>query len=69
MHRRWRLMILARHPLCRDPAGCRQPGVVADHIRPLADGGDWSLENGQGMCVRHHNAKAARERAARADRL
>jgi 5-methylcytosine-specific restriction protein A len=57
-HRRWRRMVLARHPLCR----CGAPAVVADHRVPLSAGGDWSLENGQGMCLSCHNAKTARER-------
>lgn len=40
-HRRWRLLVLAEHPLCVDPDR-RHPGVVrasvvADHIVPLRE--------------------------------
>lgn len=64
-HRRWRLMVLNAHPVCCDPSGCNEPSVVADHVMPLSEGGDWSLSNSQGLCVRHHNAKTAREMNAR----
>lgn len=67
-HRQWRTMVLARHPICCDPSGCEEASVVADHIVALADGGDWSLENGAGLCVSHHNAKTAREQHGRKKR-
>lgn len=58
-HRRWRKMVLARHPVCCD---CRRElSTVADHIVPLSQGGDWSLENGQGLCQADHNRKTAKE--------
>lgn len=64
-HRKWRRMVLARQPTCADPFG-RHGGrlvtaTVADHIVPLRRGGDWRLENGQGLCVSCHNRKTARE--------
>lgn len=57
-HRRWRALILAREPLCRD---CGKPSTDADHIIPLSMGGDWSLENGAGRCHSCHSRKTARE--------
>jgi 5-methylcytosine-specific restriction protein A len=57
-HQRWRRMILNRSPLC---AHCGAPATVADHIVPLRAGGEWTLDNGQGLCLSCHNAKAARE--------
>jgi 5-methylcytosine-specific restriction endonuclease McrA len=38
----------------------------ADHILPLIDGGDWTVENGQTLCEPHHKAKTAAENASRA---
>ena len=63
-HQVWRGVILSRNPVC---VMCLErnvvtPAVVADHIKPLNQGGDWSLENGQGLCLSHHNAKAGVER-------
>ena len=60
VHERWRMMVLARHPICR-MCGVK-PSVVADHIEPLKWGGDWRLENGQGLCKACHNRKTADER-------
>jgi 5-methylcytosine-specific restriction endonuclease McrA len=56
-HRLWRLRILARDPFCA--CGCGRPSVVADHIRPLSQGGDWSLEIGQGLALECHARKTA----------
>lgn len=56
-HRRWRAMVLARDPICR--ACGRVPSTVADHVIPLHAGGDWSLENGQGLCRACHARKSA----------
>jgi 5-methylcytosine-specific restriction protein A len=66
-HRRWRTMVLARHPVC---TMCRlQSASVADHIVPLNPrdprGGDWSLENGQGLCHACHNRKTATDLVAK----
>jgi len=67
----WRLVraaFLREHLLC---VACKGTGLVvatkvADHIRPLKDGGerfDWI--NPQGLCVSCHNLKTARETAIR----
>lgn len=59
-HRLWRKMVLHRDPVCRT---CKeQPATHADHVIPLARGGGWSLDNGQGLCQECHNRKTARER-------
>jgi len=51
--------VLARDPICRS---CRRaPSTEADHIVPLAQGGDWSLENGQGLCKTCHSRKTRRQ--------
>jgi 5-methylcytosine-specific restriction protein A len=66
-HRKWRRLILATDPVCRI---CHiGASTVADHVTPLEDGGDWSLENGQGLCSRCHNRKTVAETAARATNL
>jgi 5-methylcytosine-specific restriction protein A len=57
-HRRWRTMVLHRFPYC---VVCGDVATVADHIVPLRAGGEWTLENGQGLCLSCHNAKAAKE--------
>jgi len=57
-HRRWRAAVLARDPQC---VRCGATSMVADHRTPLRQGGDWSLENGQGLCDRCHNRKRASE--------
>lgn len=60
-HREWRGKILARDPFCKWP-GCIEPSTVADHITPIREGGlRFKMENGQGMCERHHNAKRQQE--------
>lgn len=58
-HRRWRLFILRRDPICKDCG--RAPSNHADHIVALAQGGTWALSNGQGLCETCHNQKTARE--------
>jgi 5-methylcytosine-specific restriction protein A len=63
-----RAAFLREHPVC---ARCEGRGrvvaaVVADHIKPLKDGGarfDWA--NLQGLCVPCHNSKTAGETAKR----
>lgn len=60
----------------KDPQPCRYSAVrfvehyrwEADHIRPLADGGDHSLENGQVACYDCHRVKTSRENSIRARR-
>lgn len=67
-HRRWRAFVLARDRYCVRclAAGLIVPAVIADHIVPIRQGGArFDLSNGQGLCVRHGNAKDA---ASRADR-
>lgn len=64
-HRKWRRRVLARDPLCVE---CLEDGrvteaTVADHKVPLSEGGArFDMDNGQGLCVTHHNRKTARER-------
>jgi 5-methylcytosine-specific restriction enzyme A len=58
-HRLWRAQILARDRICTLCG--RAPSVVADHIVPLARGGDWSLENGRGTCQSCHSRRTARD--------
>ncbi|MCI0423644.1 MAG: HNH endonuclease [Acidobacteria bacterium] len=58
-HRRWRLLVLHRDPICKSCG--LAPSAEADHIKPLRDGGDWSLENGQGLCKPCHTRKTNRE--------
>lgn len=57
-HRKWRLLILHRNPICRMCG--RNASTVADHIIPLPEGG-WSLENGQGLCAPCHGTKTGSE--------
>lgn len=58
-HRHWARMILSRHPIC---CSCQEaPSAHADHITPLKQGGDYSLENGQGLCHPCHNRKTSKE--------
>ena len=67
-HRQWRKLVLAKDPLC---VHCEEKGVIrlsviADHIDPLdpndPQAGDWSLENGRGLCVACHNIRHAEDR-------
>lgn len=68
---RWREVraaFLREHPLC---VACKGAGLVvvakvADHIRPLKDGGArFDTANLQALCVSCHNRKTARETAGR----
>jgi 5-methylcytosine-specific restriction protein A len=73
-HEKWRSMILARDPLCMiqklcgrglnrpgEPWHLPAPSTVADHIVQLDQGGDWSLQNGQGCCKPCHDWKTRLE--------
>lgn len=66
-HRRWRELILARDLICCGwPAGvaCWDPATQADHIIPIAKGGQpLDLDNGQGLCATHHSRKTRSEMA------
>lgn len=63
MHRKWRAEVLARDPICRWERGvCLEPSTVADHIKPISEGGSrFRLENGQGLCAYHHDVKRQQE--------
>jgi 5-methylcytosine-specific restriction protein A len=56
-HRAWRRVILATYPTCADCGADGQPDDHADHVLPLAAGGDWSIENGRRRCPRCHARK------------
>lgn len=65
-HRQWREAVLATDPLC---VMCLREhriraSVIADHIVPLPRpnwwDGDWSIENGQGLCKSCHDERTAR---------
>lgn len=54
----WRLTVLANHPQCP----CGAVATVADHIVPIAEGGDpLDLRNGDGLCRSCHAKKTQRE--------
>ena len=58
-HKRWRLLVLGRDPICKI---CNTaPSTEADHIVPLDQGGGWSLDNGQGLCASCHGRKTREE--------
>lgn len=65
-HQRWRLAILNRDPICVEceKQGIIEPATVADHMESLTNRWDLrsSIENGQGLCVRHHNSKSIVEK-------
>jgi 5-methylcytosine-specific restriction protein A len=64
-HRQWRAKVLKEDPYCRDPFGRHPdvlvPATVADHLLPVSQGGEWTLENAQSLCQSCHNAKSAQE--------
>lgn len=63
-HRRWRLGVLIRHPVCEE---CHeQLSVVADHIKDLdtfapGDPAAWDYSNGTGLCLSCHGRKSGRK--------
>ncbi|WIA57814.1 HNH endonuclease signature motif containing protein [Sphingobium sp. WTD-1] len=66
-HDRMREIVLREEPLCR-PCHARgriTPATIADHIKPLSEGGSGERENYQGICKPCHDVKTAEE-AARA---
>jgi 5-methylcytosine-specific restriction enzyme A len=56
-HARWRRAVLATYPNCVDCGADGKPGDHADHVVPLAAGGDWSIENGRRRCGPCHSRK------------
>ena len=68
-HQRWRRLVLAADPVCHWPLEdgllCLEPATIADHIIPRSAAPElrYQLENGQGLCQRHHNAKTAEEKS------
>ena len=59
---------MARDPLCVRclETGRVTPSKIADHIVPLdpndPESGDWSLDNGMGLCQPCHNRKTNLEK-------
>jgi 5-methylcytosine-specific restriction endonuclease McrA len=66
-HRRWRQAVLTRDAWTCQDCGRVDPANHADHIVPIAAGGDrYSLANGQALCAACHGRKTLAEaRAAR----
>ncbi|WP_395391584.1 HNH endonuclease signature motif containing protein [Novosphingobium sp. BL-8A] len=62
-HEIMRAIVLREEPLCRP---CQEEGrisasTIADHIKPLAEGGTGDRENYQGICAPCHRIKTAAE--------
>ena len=62
-HEKWRQLVLHRDPACQIAVKCKGMTVstVADHIVQVTEGGDWTMENGQGCCEACHQWKRAME--------
>lgn len=65
-HQKDRKRLLAQEPLCRE---CRKHGrvteaTIADHIKPLAQGGSKSFKNLQPLCIPCSAAKTLSEAQA-----
>lgn len=70
-HRAWREEVLKRAMFCCQHPGCVETAftctLIADHIVEIKDGGaPLDPENGQALCLPHHNVKTIAERARRA---
>lgn len=67
IHKARRAVLLPDHPLCAMCAveGRRRAATVRDHIVALADGGEESEANTQGLCRWCHARKSMGERRAR----
>ena len=63
---RRRRAALRRDPICRLCGG--EVSTEADHVVPIADGGEDVVENMQGLCHGCHREKTNAERAARGGR-
>jgi len=44
--------------------GCERRATQADHIIPVAEGGQTTMENGAGICVTCHKIKTQAETAS-----
>ena len=55
-----RRMILRRQPICATP-GCGQAATDVHHIKALAQGGENSEENLQGLCHACHSRITVKE--------
>ncbi|WP_363319497.1 HNH endonuclease [Leifsonia williamsii] len=65
LHREWRAAVLQRcggRCEIRGPK-CTGKATEADHITPVAEGGTYTLSNGQGACTTCHAAKTKQEAA------
>lgn len=64
-HDLMRAVVLREEPLCRpcQAAGRVTASTIADHIKPLSEGGTGDRENYQGICRPCHDTKTAGERA------
>lgn len=62
-HRRMRALVLLEEPLCREclKVGGVSASVIADHIKPKAEGGSDDRSNYQGLCQGCSDVKTARE--------
>ncbi len=56
-----RKLVIERDPVCTAP-GCLEPTAEVDHVVRTSKGGDDSLDNLQGLCLRHHQIKTHAER-------
>ena len=64
-HHAWRERVLSKHPTCQGwprERECRARSIVADHIAPLSQGGNWLDSNGQGLCLSCAGRKSRSER-------
>lgn len=61
-HKAWRKVILMRDRVCRH---CHKaPATRADHVKALKAGGDWSYDNGEGLCLSCHGRKSVKQDGA-----
>ena len=64
-HQQMRKRVLAEEPLCRACLAMAPkrytPATIADHVKPLAEGGTGDRENYQALCRDCSDAKTSRE--------